>query len=52
MYLPVCIASSLNTVQLVRLDGSGRVVGRLGPGGVGGALDVPLGVLPFHDAGR
>ena len=41
---------SLNTVQLATLDVDSCGVAGLGPGGVSGAFDVPLGVLPFHDA--
>lgn len=39
----------LNTVQLATLDVDGCGVAGLGPGGVGGAFDVPFGVLPLHD---
>lgn len=43
--------ASLNTVQLAALDLDGCGVAGLGPGGVGGSFDVPLGVFPFDDAG-
>ena len=47
---PLSRCTSPNTVQLATLDTGGCVEAGLGPGGVDGAFDVPLGVLPLHDA--
>lgn len=46
------LALGFNTVELAVLDRDADAGSWLRPCGVRGAFDVPLGVLPFHDARR